>query len=287
MLSCVTGPVIVAVVLGVPPLVWVSMFVSLCIYIFASQATTAKRKQVARYARSGEVLERIDQLLEGRSRDVNRAAQSHLTSVLHEAKNELTPAAWNLDIIARRGDLTDDERRALEESKVSIEETLASIQGILSQPHADVEEDACYWLPDLGPAISGQSDDGPTSSIFEIGELPETTVGCPLAYTKIAIRNLLDNSVEAGAKRAVLEGRMDEDAGSVVLTFSDNGPGLPEQVQQNLFKPFNTHGKDGGVGLGIYLSRRMIDAAGGELRLLSTGPDGTVFEIELPAINTK
>jgi len=286
-LSCLSGACLVALILGLPALAWVMMLISYLIYIFTARVTSSRRSQIARYARSGEVLERIDQLLENQNREIVLAVHSHTTSLLHEAKNELTPASWNLDLISKRDDLTEEERLALSESKASIDETLQAIQGILEKTPAEAIEETTFWLPDLGPLLDLENADAPMKQAIRIGDLPEVTLRSPTEYLRIAICNLVDNAIEAGAGEVAITGRVMEDDPSVVISIVDDGPGVPEQVQEGLFKPFNTHGKEGGVGLGIYLSRRLIDAAGGELRLATTGAEGTVWELELPCQDVK
>jgi signal transduction histidine kinase len=91
--------------------------------------------------------------------------------------------------------------------------------------------------------------------------------------------NLLRNAVEAGASRIVVS--VDIEAGLTRLMITDNGPGLPLRVQDNLFKPFTGSGRRGGTGLGLAIARDLIRAHGGDLVLGETGPRGTRFEMGL------
>ncbi len=91
--------------------------------------------------------------------------------------------------------------------------------------------------------------------------------------------NLLRNAVEAGASRIVVS--VDIEAGLTRLMVTDNGPGLPLRVQDNLFKPFTGSGRRGGTGLGLAIARDLIRAHGGDLVLGETGPRGTRFEMGL------
>ena len=62
--------------------------------------------------------------------------------------------------------------------------------------------------------------------------------------------------------------------------MTDDGPGVPEAIRSRLFEPFATTRKDGN-GLGLAVSRRIIERHGGSLALLPATP-GTTFPIELP-----
>jgi signal transduction histidine kinase len=94
--------------------------------------------------------------------------------------------------------------------------------------------------------------------------------------------NLLRNAVEAGASRVRVS--MRETDGKLMIDVIDDGPGLPEKVRANLFRPFTTTSHRGGAGLGLAISRDLMLAHGGDLVLVSTGRDGTTFRLTLPLI---
>lgn len=71
-------------------------------------------------------------------------------------------------------------------------------------------------------------------------------------------------------------------SGLVVITLSDSGPGMSAEVASRLFTPFvTTAGDDGGTGLGLVLCKRLVEAAGGAIRVHSAVGEGTRFEIEV------
>ena len=67
------------------------------------------------------------------------------------------------------------------------------------------------------------------------------------------------------------------------IEVCDTGPGLPQTIQDNLFKPFSSAAKVGGTGLGLAISAEIIRGHGGRLELQRTGPEGTVFALCLPS----
>ncbi len=66
------------------------------------------------------------------------------------------------------------------------------------------------------------------------------------------------------------------------IIISDNGPGIPKDIQEKIFKPFFTTNNDG-TGLGLAVSKRIISSHNGEITLKSF-PAGTIFNIKLPTI---
>jgi signal transduction histidine kinase len=91
--------------------------------------------------------------------------------------------------------------------------------------------------------------------------------------------NLIRNARLAGARLGEI-GATNGPAG-VSITIKDDGPGIPEAVRPKLFQPFNT-GRPGGTGLGLAIARDLVEAHGGRLRLVESGPEGTIFRIDLP-----
>jgi C4-dicarboxylate-specific signal transduction histidine kinase len=86
-------------------------------------------------------------------------------------------------------------------------------------------------------------------------------------------------------RRVVLSTRAAD--GAVELRVADTGTGVPPDAQARLFEPFYTtkaHGR--GTGLGLFVSKRIVEDMGGTLRLESTGPTGTVFVVRLPPPRT-
>jgi signal transduction histidine kinase len=93
--------------------------------------------------------------------------------------------------------------------------------------------------------------------------------------------NLVRNSVEAGAHRlriaAVREGK------NAIIDVADDGPGLPPRAQENLFRPFAASARPGGSGLGLAIARELMRVHGGDLVLLASTGNGTIFRITMPA----
>jgi signal transduction histidine kinase len=68
----------------------------------------------------------------------------------------------------------------------------------------------------------------------------------------------------------------------VRITLADDGPGFADGAKDKLFTPVLGAARAGGTGLGLVLVRELVRAHGGEVRLISTGKDGTTILLELP-----
>ncbi len=118
---------------------------------------------------------------------------------------------------------------------------------------------------------------------LEVEEAPETprAAGDP-ARLRTCATNLLLNAVQASPRGGKVRVRVAGTGGGVVLEVADEGPGIPPEVGERVYEPFFT-GRPGGTGLGLAVTRRLAAAHGGALSYLS-GPGGTVFRLEVPAI---
>lgn len=94
-------------------------------------------------------------------------------------------------------------------------------------------------------------------------------------------QNLLRNAIEAGATRIMVRAWLE--SGSVRIDVADNGPGLPALARERLFRPFAGAGRSGGTGLGLSIARDLMRGHGGDIELVRTDADGTVFRLSLPA----
>lgn len=97
------------------------------------------------------------------------------------------------------------------------------------------------------------------------------------------ITNLVLNSVDAVRENGVIRISTRQQNGSIVLSVSDNGCGMsPEFLSRSLFRPFKTT-KKGGIGIGMFQSKAIIEAHGGRVDVESEPEKGTTFTISLPA----
>jgi len=112
----------------------------------------------------------------------------------------------------------------------------------------------------------------------------QTTLSADASQLKMAFFNLCKNAVEALQGHGTTFPRLTLSVVSgggarVQVTIRDNGPGMPEEIAQNLFIPFKTK-KSGGTGLGLTITKKIVDSHGGSIRC-ETGSDGTAFVVEL------
>lgn len=104
--------------------------------------------------------------------------------------------------------------------------------------------------------------------------------GSPIRLEQIVI-NLLQNALEAveDKKGGHVRVRVRQSGDQVVLSVADNGPGIAPDILEALFTPFNTS-KEGGLGLGLVISREIAVDYGGRIEV-DSNPNGTCFSVFL------
>ncbi|MFC1740268.1 nitrogen regulation protein NR(II) [Pseudomonadota bacterium] len=95
------------------------------------------------------------------------------------------------------------------------------------------------------------------------------------------IKNGIDAIADSGASNGRIEIRVSKLASDVVVSVSDNGPGVPEQYQSQLFDSFFTT-KPKGVGLGLSICKTITGAHGGSLTYTESKQGGSTFTLSLP-----
>jgi signal transduction histidine kinase len=92
--------------------------------------------------------------------------------------------------------------------------------------------------------------------------------------------NLVINALEAmpAGGQLTLKASIQDEACRIEV--ADTGPGIPAEVQENLFEPYFST-KDKGTGMGLALSEKLISQHGGRIDY-HTGPHGTTFRISVP-----
>ena len=117
---------------------------------------------------------------------------------------------------------------------------------------------------------------------FEVPEQPVPVVADPVEMEQVAF-NLVRNAIDATASQAglaLVAVTLRQVGSGVVLDISDNGPGVSGELRPRLFTPFTTT-RTNGTGLGLALSQRLVERAGGEIALVDADA-GATFRVILP-----
>lgn len=131
-------------------------------------------------------------------------------------------------------------------------------------------------------ALTGSRESG-VRTYFEFSETP------PVLANRVQIQqvlvNLIRNAMEAmrESETKMLTIRTRSLEGFVCAEIGDTGPGILPEVKERLFQPFVT-GKPGGMGIGLSIAKRIVEAHGGTISVAARPGGGTVFSFTLPVL---
>jgi signal transduction histidine kinase len=117
---------------------------------------------------------------------------------------------------------------------------------------------------------------------------PDATVIMDPQRCEQIVRNLVDNALKFSPPDTPvrLEGRVT--GGAVEVSVRDRGPGIPPEAQSRIFDRFHQEGEvlsreREGAGLGLYITKRLLEAMGGTIELASSPGEGSRFRVRIPS----
>jgi len=118
-------------------------------------------------------------------------------------------------------------------------------------------------------------------------ELGDSTIASDTTLIRIVFQNLLANAVEYSLKAGIIKVTIKKTTNGVQIKVKDNGCGVPLEAQQKLFLKFFRASnaqivKPDGTGLGLYITKSIVEALGGTISFKSEEDVGTEFLVNLP-----
>jgi signal transduction histidine kinase len=151
-------------------------------------------------------------------------------------------------------------------------------------------------IEDCAQLTEGQCTTKGVALIVDVDpEMPPLPLDAPLIHQ--ALMNLITNAIEAvdAVKGTITVRAMYHPSGSrgegspavAEIAVIDNGPGIPKERQAKIFEPFHTTKGTKGTGLGLAVTKRVVEEHRGRIRVESTEGQGATFRIFLPADASK
>jgi signal transduction histidine kinase len=209
-------------------------------------------------------------------------------SISHDLRHHLAAVVANAEFLYEAEKLRLDRHDVYKEIQAASEQMtelldslrdLAREQRDISPVNASIDQcvrraiDAARARPELRDRDISVRAAGDMAGIFDPQKIER------------ALLNLVVNACEAVPSR---EGKIAFDIVSLPEAFeiriSDNGPGIPAAIRDNLFEPFVSAGKPNGTGLGLAIVSKIIADHGGAVCVESTSAHGTTFLVKLPRV---
>jgi signal transduction histidine kinase len=220
-----------------------------------------------------------------RRRDGERAARGDALArmgamVAHEIRNPLGVIRGAVELVSARGGaaLPQRDREALGDVLGEVERLRRITDDFLDLSREPRIVAAPLDLGEIaGDAVRGIASTHPGLEVSL--HVPALAVRGDAVRLRQVLINLLLNAAQAGARAVEVRGEARD--GTARIEIRDDGPGIDPAVRERLFEVFAT-GRPDGTGLGLAVSRRIVERHGGELRHLAGVRPGATFELRLP-----
>jgi signal transduction histidine kinase len=208
--------------------------------------------------------------------------------IAHEIRNPLTAMSMTVQMLAR--ETSDPERRqALDLLRAEIgriEDAVGELMDLASPaPPRREPVDLNAVVEEVLALVQPQADHQGIAVERRLAPLPPVPAD-PKRVRRVVL-NLVLNGIQAMPERGQLTVGTSASTAAVPvvrLVVADTGPGIPPGVRGRVFDPF-VSGKEGGTGLGLAVTKRVVEEHGGRIGF-ETGSGGTTFWVELDGLRT-
>ncbi len=228
----------------------------------------------------------------------DRLRQDFISTIAHQFKTPLTVTKYVLAEFLggegeTKGEPTEQEKMAEQmitanKSMFSLVDDLLEVSRIEEGRKSELEKfDLIQLLREILKELDYLIKTKKQKAIFQTFKKSIILFNDRKAVNKV-IFNLLTNAINYGKKKGKIKVEIKKEKGKKILvSVSDDGIGIPEEEQKNIFKKFYRASNavkfnPGGTGLGLYIVKELVKKINGKIRFKSKEKEGTAFYIELP-----
>ena len=249
--------------------------------------TAAIRDVSERKKTEAQIKKLNSQLEEALRRSEKLAATGRLAaSLAHEINNPLSSLGDILFILASQAELTEDSRTLIQSAKKEVER-LACIAKETLAPHRTSGERVRIKATDLVEASLESFHRPLEQTHIQVERHYETDAMIDVFPSELrqVFTNLISNSIDAMPLGGTVTLDVIADGQDVKLIFSDTGSGIAPEKLEEIFEPFVTTKGEKGLGIGLWISRNIVEKLGGSIHVRSSTEEaghGTHFTICIP-----
>jgi signal transduction histidine kinase/putative methionine-R-sulfoxide reductase with GAF domain len=208
-----------------------------------------------------------------------------LSGVVHDLKTPLTIINGYAQLVAK-----EDDGAARDDIKDKIQKQIKEIRGMTNELLAFARGESelllrkvfiSTFIKELTELLQGEFEEAGVS--LSITSDFNGSLRMDESKMKRVVYNLARNALEATGDGGDFGIHITKGTRDVILTFKDDGPGIPNEIAGRLFESFATFGKENGTGLGLAIVKKFIEEHSGSIYAESEPGEGTTFTVTLPA----
>jgi signal transduction histidine kinase len=215
------------------------------------------------------------------------------SSVSHDLRHYLAAIYANSEFLASSSLSMEERAELFEEIRLAVNGTTDMLDSLLlfgsTGSAVRRANTSMQSVMERAAALVRAHPDGEVATVLVEEYEGDTTGEIDARHMERAIYNLLLNACQAareGETPPRVTVGISADAGSICVTVTDSGPGVPATIRHSLFDPFVSEGKQKGTGLGLTLASSVAQEHGGSVELVSSRAGETVFRLTIERRNS-
>jgi len=231
-----------------------------------------------------------------KQRELQKMRDDLMKMIVHDLKTPLTSVLATMEMLLDGdfGSLVGEQRKAVGDAESKAEDLLALINDVLEVSRIEEAELTLDLQPIAPAALLTEIEhewevrfqqEGAQATVDVADDAPVFEADRELL--KRVLNNLVQNAVTHSAQAVKIEFKAQKDGEGVLFTISDNGPGIPPQYHEVIFRKFERVKTQGvprtrSSGLGLAFCKLVVDAHGGRIWVQSAEGQGSAFHFTLP-----
>jgi len=231
-----------------------------------------------------------------KQRELQKMRDDLMKMIVHDLKTPLTSVLATMEMLldGDYGSLVQDQRKAVGDAEAKAEDLLALINDVLEVSRIEEAELTLDLQPIAPAALLTEIEhewavrfqqEGAEATVEVADDAPVFEADRELL--KRVLNNLVQNAVTHSAQAVKIEFKARKDGDGVLFTVADNGPGIPPQYHEVIFRKFERVKTQGvprtrSSGLGLAFCKLVVDAHGGRIWVQSAEGQGSSFHFTLP-----
>lgn len=228
-------------------------------------------------------------------KEMDRLRDDFIATLTHDLRTPLLAAIQTLQFFldGSLGDVEARQKTLLDTMKKSNEDMLGLVNALLEvYKYESGKLNLCYtdfclkdFVEECLSQINALAEKKQITINTNFSDIEDTTIYADRKELRRVVMNLCGNALNHTQENGKIEVSANSQDSNLIINVKDNGIGIPKSDLSKLFKRFSqgtTQKRSAGTGLGLYLSRQIVEAHGGKIWAESEISKGSVFSVMIP-----
>lgn len=222
--------------------------------------------------------------------------EDFISTATHQLRSPLVGMKWTLDMLIQEeaGKLSVDQKSWLKAAYTSNERVIAMVDSMLNAMRVEAGEvkflkseiDMAELLQDLTQELISAANEKKIKVTMDFEENIQPIQG-DAEKLRVALQNLVHNAIKYTPEGGKVNIKLTNEEGNIKIVVKDNGIGIPDAERKDMFRRFFRASnamlsETDGTGLGLYITKNVIERHNGQIWFETKQGEGTTFYIVMP-----